>query len=334
MSAVPPRLTFFVELTSDRLTELFRDGRAADFLADGGHALSMGLLDLSSERAAIVRALEARQVPVTAWLLLDVAEGYWLNADNPDVARRRYEDTIAWAAREGLRLHRVGLDIEFPRNDAELLMRRGVRGVLTLLRRRRTAAQVAHAERAYVQLVEQIRRDGRSVETYHLPFLLDERRAGSTLLRRVSGLVDIPADVEVHMLYASYFGAAGARAYFSEAPAIAVGVTGGGVNADDDSRSGRLLSWDRLEADLLAAAGARGVYIFSLEGCVWHDLLDPLRRMDWNKPSSALPDRALRRAQRKRRLLRLALRAEPLLDLLYPARRATASVDTSNPAAP
>ncbi len=330
---MPPRLTFFTELTSDRLTELFRDGRAADFLADGGHALSMGLLDLSSERAAIVRALEGRQVPVTAWLLLDIADGYWLNADNPAVARRRYEDTIAWATREGLRLHRIGLDIEFPRSDAELLMRRGLRGVLTLLRRRRTAAQVTDAERVYVQLVEQIRRDGRAVETYHLPHLLDERRAGSTLLRRTFGLVDIPADIEVHMLYASYLGAAGARAYFSEAPAIALGVTGGGVNAADDSQSGRLLNWDRLEADLLAAAAARDVYIFSLEGCVWHDLLAPLRRMDWTKPSAALPDGALRRAQRNRRLLRLALRAEPLLDLFYPARRAAARVDTSNPAA-
>lgn len=302
---MPPRLTFFVELTSDRLTELFLDGRAADFLADGGHALSMGLLDLTSERAAIVRSLESRHVPVTAWLLLDVADGYWLNADNPDVARRRYEDAMAWAAREGLHLHRIGLDIEFPRTDAELLMRRSLRGVLTLLRRRRTAAQVMHAERAYVQLVEQIRRDGRSVETYHLPYLLDERRAGSTLLRRTLGVVDIPADIEVHMLYASYLGAAGARAYFSEAPAIALGITGGGVNAEHDSRSGRLLSWDRLEADLLAAAGARGVYIFSLEGCVWHDLLDPLRRMDWNKPSSVLPEGAQRRAHRNRRLLRV-----------------------------
>jgi hypothetical protein len=319
---MPPHLTFFVELSSDRLTSLFHDGRVADFLARGGFAVSMGLIDLTPDRAAIIRTLEQQRTLVTAWLLLDPADGYWLNTDNSDAARRRYHATRDWAQRENLRLHRIGLDIEFPRSDGDLLMREGARGLRTLLRRRRTRDDVTRAESAYRTLVDEIHRDGRSVESYHFPHLIDERRARSSLLRRTLGLVDVPVDTEVHMLYATYLGTAGARAYFDDAPAIALGVTGGGVNSQQDSQSGRLLTWERLESDLLAAAGRSEIYVFSLEGCVERQMLERLLAIDWAGPAVASPAPALlRRAQRRRRMLRLTLRAEPLIDLLYPSRR-------------
>jgi len=164
-----PHLTFFVELASPALIDLFATPGLVEQLARSGWAISMGLLDLSAERAAVVRRLEGAGVPVTAWLLLDVADGYWLNADNPERGRARYRETVDWARREGLRLHRIGLDIEFPRGDADLLMRDPRRGLLTLFRRRRSVAQVCAAERAYRELVGEIRAGGRSVETYHFP---------------------------------------------------------------------------------------------------------------------------------------------------------------------
>src|SRR5262249_55507144 len=154
----------------------------------------------------------------------------------------------------GLRLHRIGLDIEFPRADGDLLMQEPRRGILTLLRRRRAIAQVEAAERAYTALVDEIHAGGRRVESYHFLHLLDERLARSTLLRPTLGLVDGPADAEVFMLYASYLGRTGARAYFADAACIALGVTGGGVNAGKPEELRRLLSWERLEDDLLAAA--------------------------------------------------------------------------------
>ena len=71
------------------------------------------------------------------------------------------------------------------------------------------------------------------------------------------------------MLYSSYLGSAGARVYFAEAPCIALGVTGGGVNAANPDAMSRFLTWEGLERDLRAAAvHARDLYVFSLEGCV------------------------------------------------------------------
>ena len=201
-------------------------------------------------------------------------------------------------------------------------MRDRRRALWSMLRRRRSREQVREAEGAYAALVAEIRASGRSVETYHFPHLLDERAAGSTLLRRSLGLVDVAADAEVYMLYATYLGRGGARAYFPDAPCIALGVTGGGVNQNEPEARRRWLSWERLEEDLRAAAAAtEEVYVFSLEGCVDRGWLPRLAALDWDAAAPELPAAEWRAAQRGRALTRAVLRAEPLFDLLVPARR-------------
>lgn len=157
-----PRLTFFVEVGSEPLAALLSRPEVIPFLAEQGCAVSMGLLDLSPERAAWVRRLESSGVPVTAWLLLDLADGYWLNADNADAAAARWRETHAWADRGNLRLHRVGLDVEFPRSESKDALRSRRRAVLSMFRRRRTPEQVRAAEGDYAALVEEIRATGRA----------------------------------------------------------------------------------------------------------------------------------------------------------------------------
>ena len=84
-------------------------------------------------------------------------------SDFPDVMQRHAAHNQVVIAFGGVeqRLGRIGLDIEFPRADGELLMRDPRRGLLALLRRRRAAAQVAVAERAYAALVDEIHAGGR-----------------------------------------------------------------------------------------------------------------------------------------------------------------------------
>jgi len=316
-----PKLTFFVELELEPLEELFGQPDVVPFLAAQGCAVSMGLLDLSPRRATVVRLLESNEIPVTGWLLLDVEDGYWLNADNADRARERWRETAAWAERESLPLRRVGLDIEFPRTESEGAIRDKRRAFFSMLRRRRTREQVREAERAYGELVREIRQSGRTVEVYQFPHLLDERAAGSTLLRRALGIVDVPVDAEVYMLYATYLGRAGARAYFPDAPCIALGVTGGGVNANEPAARSRHLSWGELEPELRAAAEhTRDVYVFSLEGCVEKGWLDGLAAIRWEDSAPPLPPGEMRRARRGRAFARWLFRAEPLLDRLFPQR--------------
>ena len=84
MTGPRPDLTFFVELETPPLEELFARPDVLAFLAAQGCAVSMGLLDLSDRPAEVIRKLEASGIPVTGWLLLDLEDGSWLNADDAD----------------------------------------------------------------------------------------------------------------------------------------------------------------------------------------------------------------------------------------------------------
>jgi hypothetical protein len=78
-----------------------------------------------------------------------------------------------------------------------------------LLPRLRDHERVARARAAYAALVDQIHADGWQVENYQFPLIADERRAGSTLLQRLLGLVDVRTDREVWMQYNSFVGSLG-----------------------------------------------------------------------------------------------------------------------------
>ncbi len=85
-----------------------------------------------------------------------------------------------------------------------------------------------------------MRADGWTVENYQLPPMADERRAGSTLLQRLFGLVDVRTDREVWMLYSSFFGGLGPGllwSYGPEAPAVGVGSTGGALTSRGPRRT-------------------------------------------------------------------------------------------------
>lgn len=87
------------------------------------------------------------------------------------------------------------------------------------------------ARQTYAALVDRIHADGWEVENYQFPLIADERRAGSTLLQRLMGLVDVRTDREVWMQYTSFVGSLGASLLWSYGPdseAIAVGTTGAG----------------------------------------------------------------------------------------------------------
>jgi hypothetical protein len=104
-----PRLTFACELNPVRLTELFADGSVLADLRTLRARVTLMLSDLSSQRAAVVRQLNAAGVPVLAIPLLPFEEGYYFTADNPDRAAARYEEWKTWTQQHGLVWDGVGL---------------------------------------------------------------------------------------------------------------------------------------------------------------------------------------------------------------------------------
>ena len=71
-------ITFFCELRAHELKKLFEDRFVFDDLKTLNAGISLGILDLSSERANVVQKLNRLGIPVTAWLLLPEGIGLTL----------------------------------------------------------------------------------------------------------------------------------------------------------------------------------------------------------------------------------------------------------------
>jgi hypothetical protein len=304
-----PGLTFFCELDADALQALFSTPSIIEELGALGAGVSLGLRDLGPERAAIVRRLNAAGIPVVAWLLLPEAQGYWFNLDNAPAASAFYADFRAWSEAHGLRWDGVGLDIEPDMRELRKLFGGDRRALVTLFRRFMDAARFARARAHYAGLIAQIRADGYRVDEYAIPFIVDERRAGSQVVQRLLGLVDLDVDREVLMLYSSFmrpFGHALLWSYAPSAGSVAVGSTGGGVDIGGVDQIPPL-TWDEFTRDLrLARAWSDDIHIFSLEGAVRQGFLSRLLAFDWDAPVTP-PLREFRQVERARTAMRAVL---------------------------
>ena len=299
-----PRLTFACELDASRLGALVADAAVIEDLQALKARVAMMLSDLSSGRADAVRRLNEADVPVVAIPLLPYAEGYYFTADNAERAAARYQEWKEWTAEHQLCWAGVGLDIEPDVRVYEAIADHPWRLLPVLLRGLRDRERPRRAGDAYAALVARIRADGWTVENYQFPPLADERRAGSTLLQRLFGLVDVATDREVWMLYTSFMRSIGPGllwSYAPEATVVAVGSTGG---APDIPGSPQVpaLNWQEFASDLqLAHHWCDDLYVHSLEGCVQQGFLGRLRSLQWGEataPGSAKAAAALRRALR------------------------------------
>lgn len=302
----PPLLTFFCELKPQDLIALFDTPELIPQLRHLKAGVSLGILDFSPERAAVAKRLNAEGIPVSAWLLLPVEEGYWFNLDNYEAAQRRYRDFQIWTAENQITWHHIGLDIEPDLRWLQTLARDRAGGIRQLVQGVVNRREVARKTAQYQQLVDQIRADGYFVESYQLPNIVDERQMGSRLLARLIGITDLAVDREVLMLYSSFepgFSPGRLLSYAPDAQAIGVGSTGGGVEMKE-GQTMPAFGWNELRRDLLLSARYTDwVYIFSLEGCVRQNILPRMLEMDWSAdpfidPGEMLPAAVTRRAVR------------------------------------
>ncbi len=303
------KITFACELQPGSLAALFADPLVVDHLLALQATVSLGLVDFSSERATVVRHLNEAGIPLVAWLLLPKDQGYWFHAGNVLQATACFETFVDWSAEYDLEWAGVGFDIEPDYGEMEHLFGPDRWRLLPrILARLFDRGAVRRAEAAYAVLADRARAAGYPVHVYQFPFMDDERRAGSSLLRRALQLVDVPADLEIWMLYTSIMQGIGPGVLWSYAQEIAkppataaapslkvglgVGSTGGGVGIPGGPPP---LSWEQFSRDLrLAHRFSDELFVFSLEGCIEHGYLERLREFDWEAPLEAPQAQAAR----------------------------------------
>ncbi len=313
----PPALWFACDgATSDVQQTLSQPGVLSD-LQELKAGVSLALPELSEGRAQMVLQLNRAGIPVTAWLALPGAQGYYLNASNVQGAKTRFKEFQRWSAAYGLRWAGIGLDIEPNIQDFEALGKGHKWRVVSMISRRCfDVERVKRARASYAELIHEMHSDGYAVETYQFPFIADERDAHSTLLERITGIVDIRADREALMLYTSFNPALDSAliwVYGPEAQAIAVGSTQGS-NAGPRFHP---LNWEEFSRDLLVAHHFTNIIgVYNLEGCVRKGLLVRLKSMNWEEPV-VIPAEAIRKAKRFRVRIQAAIWAVSHLPYIF-----------------
>lgn len=280
-----PVLTFFCELESAPLSELFSGNKLINMINKLDANLSLGLLDLSSERAEVVKKLNKAKIPVTAWLLLDKELGYWTSLDTIEETAIQYYLFKTWKTKYKLDFAAVGLDIE-PKLETVSALGKNPLNHAPILAKRFISNQDYYEKLATAKaLIQTIRSDGYAVETYQFPTVVDERIAKSSVLAKTLGIPPLSGDREVLMLYTSFFPAFDDSilwSYARQSQAVAVGSTGGGVEIEGVPPL-NTMRWIDLKRDLLLASKAvDNIYIFSLEGCVMNNYMDRLLDLDWS----------------------------------------------------
>lgn len=275
-----PILSFFNELKSQELVELFSDPQVITQLQQLRAEVRMGMLDLTAERAGVIRQLNTAGIPVTAWLLLQEEQGYWFHLGNGRQAAARYTEVRDWAREHGLQFKYIGLDMELDMNDVRLAQSNPWKMVARLPGRLYDRKPLDRARTTYDSLLRMIQSDGFLSESYYAPFVKDDASLGNTALQQLTGFMDIRTNRAVPMLYSSFIGNPDGllSVYGREAGVltVAIGSTGGGIDPSLPT-----LRYEQLIHDLrLASSFATEVHIFSLEGCVNRGFLERLTRED------------------------------------------------------
>ena len=206
-------------------------------------------------------------VPLVGIPLLPEDDGYYFTVGNAARTAKRSEQWKSWSPEHGLRWDWVGLDIEPDASFYRQIMDDPKRLSAMLLPRLRDHDSPRRAQAVYAALIDRIHADGWRVENYQFPLIAEERRARSTFLQRLFGLVDVRTDREVWMLYTSFMRTVGPGlpwSYGPEADAIGVGTTGGPDIEGHPQMAA--LSWEEFAPDLrLARCFTAQVYIYCLE---------------------------------------------------------------------
>ena len=179
-SQAKPTFSFFNEMKSPALQQLFSDTTLIPTLVAMKAEIRMGIMDCTPERAEIIRQLNHAGIPVVAWLLLPEEEGYWFYSGNGDTAIRRYREIKQWADSNGLVLSGIGIDLEFDMKDILMLKSNPLKAVGKMYSRLYDSSPLEEGKTKYNELLQIIKSDGFRVESYVIPFIKDEVANGTT----------------------------------------------------------------------------------------------------------------------------------------------------------
>ena len=303
-----PYLVFVCDNNPDQFPALFTPELIAD-LKFLGAGVGLSTIDFSPARTQLVQRLNAAGIPAHAGIALPSDQGGYANAGNALQVLAAFNAFDQWSTENHLKWEAVGLDIE--PNLSEFAAARNHKSQLIglALRRAFDGQRVVQARETYTSIIRQMQSRGYSVETYQFPLIADERRAHSTVLERLLGIVDVRGNDEVLMVYTSFnrkLDSAMIWEYGSDAQAIAVGSTASSGDATTDAAFPPL-NWDQFFRDLIVARHfSRTIGVYNLQGSIQQGFIARLKSVNWNEPV-VIPSQDIVSAARLRKLAHVSL---------------------------
>lgn len=286
---------------ADETKNLFADPQVISSLKNLHAGVAIGTDDLSSARAQIVQRLNQAGIPVVAGLELPGDQGYYANSGNAPQAAAQFNAFQQWTAQYGLRWSAVSLDIEPDIRLFDDLEHHRLHLASLLFLHYFEFAQVRRAREAYGSLIHRIQSQGYRVLTYQLPLIVPERKAHSTILERLLGIVDVRGDDEVVMIFSGLNQAIGSAMIWT------LGPDSQGIAVLGTDAPGHPLTWNDFSRDLIVASHfSRVVGVYNLEGVVRLGFLSRLETMDWHQ-SAIIPAQSIARAHRLQIVARIVL---------------------------
>lgn len=280
-----PHLSFACELNGKDFGELLSDSSLVRELAEMQVSLIVGVMDFSPERTAAIQKLNMAGIPLVAWLLLPQEEGYWFNMHNGDKALRRYSDFKKWTTENRLKWKGIGIDLEPDINDSRLALKHPFKLAWKIYLRLFDHKSLENGQKYYRELLSVMKADGFQVESYIIPLIFKEREKKTTSFQKLLGILDIPTDKEIPMMYTSVVKNPGIIPFYHRPNMpIGLGSTGGGVKIEGIEAPA--ISWEDLERDLLIASKLTGeIFIFCLETSVKRGFLPKIKDLDFTRPA-------------------------------------------------
>lgn len=315
-----PHVTYIYDMPASHIAAFWTDTLITS-IAQSQFRLCIALRDLSDERATLVSRLNRAQIPVVAWLVRDDADPvreYDMHA--AAALRARYDEVAAWTRQHALQWDAIGIEVSADVRSAVHFGDTPTVDTAALLSRISNRWHIDAATNAYDALLQQIRADGYTVESYELPFVRDDRVSGTTLARRLLGLPAIAADrvvVRLHSSQSRPYGPGLIAAYAPECAAVSIGD----LTAHDNNQPLSAMEFWR-DLQHLSGCGVPHIYIAGMPTVIangWHDeLLGGAWLRRTLPPRDEIHHQVARMRAGVRALLWAGARPQVLLPLLIP----------------
>ena len=280
-----PLLSFFSELEAEELHILISRPGVKETLVNMQAELRIGISDFTEVHAQNIRQLNDAGIPVYAWLKANDTQGHTFRVDNASSLLKRYRNFKEWTDSYNLRWQAVGIDLRPNPDDMQSWVNQPLLSAWNSYVNLFSQEEIELAANHFQEFLKEAHKDGYRIESYVLPFAMDEVSQETKGLQYMSRILNVETDKIIPLCYTSfpYISPASILDYGGRAQSVAIGSTNNSILGE--KLSTEALDWEMLSRDLrLAHDVCKEIHISNLESVIANGWLEAIMEFDFSVP--------------------------------------------------